>query len=92
MQVGSFSFNESLLTCQICDGPLWPDVVLEGEPVRQLGMALHWITFADVLLIIGTSLSMQPIRMLPGVAKENGIPTIVINERADEWVPYFLEK
>ncbi len=92
IRVGSFTFNESKLACELCDGPLWPDVVLEGEPVRQLGLALHWITFADVLLIIGTSLTMQPIRMLPRVAKENGIPIIVINEKADEWVPYYLEQ
>lgn len=77
--------------CGVCSGALWPDVVLEGEPVRHLGLALEWLSFADALLIIGTSLSDNPVRQLPQIAKENGAPVIVVNRRADDWVPYYLE-
>lgn len=76
--------------CPLCQGPLWPDVVLEGEPVRQLAKALHWLALADVLLVIGSSLKMLPIRDFPRYAKENGVPVFVVNDHADKWVPYYL--
>ncbi len=88
----SIALWKNHVKCRLCDGPMWPDVVLEGEPVRQLGLALNWMSLADALLIIGTSLTMQPIRKFPKIAKENGIPVIVVNEKADEWVPYYLIK
>jgi NAD-dependent deacetylase len=53
--------------CDVCDGPLKPDVVLFGEllstPVLQ--QARELCERADVLLCVGSSLEVHPVAGLP---------------------------
>ena len=69
--------------CRACGGQVWPDVVMEGETVRSLTLAVNWISTADVLLVVGTSLEMDPVNRFPLMALRADIPVIVINEDAE---------
>ena len=69
--------------CRACGGEVWPDIVLEGEGVRSLSRAINWIVSADVLLVVGTSLEMEPVNRFPLMALRADIPVIVINEHAE---------
>ncbi|MHB1627976.1 MAG: SIR2 family NAD-dependent protein deacylase [Bacilli bacterium] len=69
--------------CRACGGQVWPDVVMEGEAVRSLTLAVNWISIADVLLVVGTSLEMDPVNRFPLMALRADIPVIVINEEAE---------
>ncbi len=49
-------------TCPACGGMLKPDVVLYEEPLDEavIARAIHYVQQADLLIIGGTSLSVQP--------------------------------
>jgi NAD-dependent deacetylase len=53
--------------CELCGGPLKPDVVLFGEllPEPALARARELCERAEVLLCIGTSLEVHPVAGLP---------------------------
>lgn len=53
--------------CEKCGGVLKPDVVLFGENIKDYGQAQDMITSAQVLLVIGSSLTVYP---LAGFVKE----------------------
>lgn len=69
--------------CRACGGQVWPDVVMEGEAVRSLSLAINWIATADALLVVGTSLEMDPVNRFPLMALRADIPVIVVNEDAE---------
>lgn len=60
-----------------CGGRLSHDVVLYGDPVRELDAAFAWLEDADLLLVIGTSLETYPAAALPGIAQKNGVRVLV---------------
>ncbi len=68
-------------TCEHCGGTLKPDVVLFGEqlPEHALYRAQHLAERVDVLLAVGSSLTVQPIASLPGVAADGGATLVVVN-------------
>ncbi len=49
-----------------CDGVLRPEIVFFGEPVHGQEKALTEVQKADLLLVMGTSLSSYPAAELPG--------------------------
>ncbi|NLO20724.1 MAG: transcriptional regulator [Syntrophomonadaceae bacterium] len=53
--------------CEKCEGVLKPDVVLFGENIKDYSQAQEMITSAQVLLVIGSSLTVYP---LAGFVKE----------------------
>jgi NAD-dependent deacetylase len=57
-------------TCR-CGGKLRPNVVLFGErlPLKAWEQAEHAIRTADVLLVIGTSLQVAPVNLLPSLTR-----------------------
>lgn len=57
--------------CQDCGGPLRPNVVLFGEslPETAWNQAVADIEKADLVIVIGTSLSVYPANQLPSMAK-----------------------
>lgn len=60
--------------CEVCGGPLRPEVVLFGEPLSELAMerARELCTSADLILCIGSSLEVQPVGSLPLLTRQAG--------------------
>lgn len=64
-----------------CGGIWRPDVVMFGEaiPYDCLQRAQAWASTCDLMLVIGTSATVEPAASLPVVAKHNGARIIEIN-------------
>ena len=92
--------------CRRCGENLKPNVVLFGEPVRNLAAAEELLSQCDVLLLIGTSGSVFPVAELPLAIHARGGLLIEFNVcetplspfcdfrlsgRADKTVPAFGE-
>jgi NAD-dependent deacetylase len=73
--------------CLSCGHLLKPNIVLAGEAVRHIAAAADWIGQCDLLLVIGTKLEMAPVRGLPQIARDRGVPVISCNRRAEEVLP-----
>lgn len=59
-----------------CGGVVKPDVVLFGEPVRDIDRAIAAVAGSDLLLVLGSSLTVYPAAMLPECA---GGDVVVVN-------------
>ncbi|HOY64400.1 MAG TPA: Sir2 family NAD-dependent protein deacetylase, partial [bacterium] len=64
-----------------CGGVIKPDVVLFGEPLpfKQLVQAERDAESCDVMVVVGSSLTVAPASMLPQAALAGGASVIVIN-------------
>ncbi len=60
--------------CEVCGGPLRPEVVLFGEPLSEQAMerARELCAAADLILCIGSSLEVQPVGSLPLITLQSG--------------------
>lgn len=67
--------------CEVCSGVVKPNLVLFGELLDQSILAGAGMVVAecDLLLIAGTTLSVNPAAYLPEMAVANGARIIVIN-------------
>jgi NAD-dependent deacetylase len=76
--------------CAKCGGVLKPNVILVGEqlPVRELNAARQQTNHCDLMLVIGSSLSMAPVSDLPLIAKDQGAQIIVVNGQPTPIDPY----
>lgn len=83
-------WRASVPVCPGCGDVLWPGIALEGGEVRHFSRALDWVGRANVLLVVGTSLTMHPVRKLPEVAKDNGAVVIDIHHGAEVILPELL--
>jgi NAD-dependent deacetylase len=70
--------------CPACGGVVKPDVVFFGEPVKDLERALTEVQRADLLICIGSSLTVYPVSTLPSYLADAS-KLVIIN--ADE-TPY----
>jgi len=70
--------------CKKCKGTLKPNVVFFGEYVRDLEKALTEVQKADLLITIGTSLTVYPASTLPSYLNDEA-KLVIINE---EETPY----
>lgn len=59
-----------------CGGVVKPDVVFFGEPVRDLDAALAEVAASDLLLVLGSSLTVYPVAWLP---EQAGGEVVVVN-------------
>lgn len=55
------SYPLTVPCCEECDAILKPDVVLFGEPIKNYYDAVHAITGAHLLMVIGSSLTVYPL-------------------------------
>ncbi|MCJ1413688.1 Sir2 histone deacetylase Hst2 [Xylographa parallela] len=63
-----------------CNGLVKPDIVFFGEQLPEDFFRNHSLpSTADLCIVMGTSLSVQPFASLPGLAAE-GVPRILINK------------
>ncbi|WP_062513238.1 NAD-dependent protein deacylase [Halobacillus sp. KGW1] len=78
------SIREAVLpSCISCGSVLRPDVMLFGDPITLHEEAEARIEQADVLLVMGTSLTVTPFSLLPYTAAGNPrITTVIINREA----------
>lgn len=76
--------------CEKCNFILNPDVVLYGDTLPQFQMAVERLYETDVLLVMGTSLKVQPVASFPQIAKrEIGATTILVNNEQTGQEQYF---
>ncbi|KAH7037274.1 DHS-like NAD/FAD-binding domain-containing protein, partial [Microdochium trichocladiopsis] len=62
-----------------CEGLVKPDIVFFGEQLPSTFFDnRHVPAEADLVLVLGTSLSVQPFALLPGLARE-GVPRVLFN-------------
>lgn len=71
--------EKTLKACERCGGPIRPDIVLYGEMLNQetISRALNKLTSADTLVVLGTSLVVQPAAGL--VSNFQGDHFVIIN-------------
>lgn len=62
-----------------CGGIIRPDVVLFGEPVKDIEYALTIAQESDAVLVVGSSLTVYPANLVPQVVKQNGGKLIIVN-------------
>ncbi|POZ63545.1 NAD-dependent protein deacylase [Chromobacterium alticapitis] len=65
--------------CRRCGAVLKPDVVLYGEAVPLIDVAFEAALNADLLLVMGSSLEVSPVNLIPVEAIRAGIPCALIN-------------
>ena len=63
--------------CRSCGGVVKPDVVFFGEPVRHLAESERLATESDLMLVLGSSLTVYPAAALPSLA---GGEIVIVNQ------------
>lgn len=73
--------GDSYPSCLECDGILRTATVLFGEPLPReaLDRSIEITRNADLLLVVGSSLVVNPAAKLPLIAKRNGAPVTILN-------------
>jgi NAD-dependent deacetylase len=68
-------------TCPVCGGILRTATVLFGEPLPReaLDRSIELSRSSDLLLVVGSSLVVNPAAKLPLIAKRNGAPVAIVN-------------
>ncbi|MGR6009622.1 NAD-dependent protein deacylase [Bacillus cereus] len=76
-----YMIDHEVPRCEKCNFILNPDVVLYGDTLPQYQNAIKRLYETDVLIVMGTSLKVQPVASFPQIAKrEVGATTILVNE------------
>lgn len=67
--------------CPHCHGILKPNVILFGEqlPHKDWMGAREAARRCDLMLVVGSSLEVEPVASLPRLAKQNGAKLIIVN-------------
>ncbi len=67
--------------CGNCSGLLKPATILMGEELDKalFEQALTNILASDLLIVMGTSLQVDPVASIPDIAWQKGIPIVIIN-------------
>lgn len=67
--------------CPVCGGVLRVATILFGEslPERELRTAFAVAQACDLMLVVGSSLVVNPAARIPVIAKQGGSPLIIIN-------------
>ncbi len=75
------------LRCYDCGGIIKPTVVFFGEPMpeKELIMAQQIANQCDLMLVIGTSLQVEPAASIPRIAHKRGAKLIFINKAETDW-------
>lgn len=86
----SYITEHAVPRCEKCNFILNPDVVLYGDTLPQYEQAMKRIYETDVLLVMGTSLKVQPVASFPEIVKrEIGATTILVNNEPTGKESYF---
>ena len=63
-----------------CGSLIKPDIVLYEESVDKMSMTIPLIKQADLLIVLGTSLTVYPVAMIPELFHQEKKPIIIINK------------
>ncbi len=68
-------------SCEKCGGVIKPNIVLFGDPIprKTLIAARRLVKNADLMLVLGSSLTVSPAAELPRTAIKNGASLVIIN-------------
>lgn len=75
------------LRCEVCGGIIKPTVVFFGEPLpeKELIMAQQIANKCELMLVIGTSLQVEPAASIPRIAHQHKAKLIFINKAQTDW-------
>ena len=70
--------------CGACGGLLKPATISFGQPMPQAEMkrAQEWSEAAEVFIVVGSSLVVQPAASFPVIAKQNGALLVIVNRES----------
>jgi NAD-dependent deacetylase len=76
--------GEKAPRCPSCNGLLKPSTISFGQamPEHETAEAYSRSASADLFMVVGSSLSVQPAASMPTVAKRNGARLVIINRDA----------
>lgn len=79
--------QEMDLRCYDCGGVIKPTVVFFGEPMpeKELYLAQEIANKCDLMLVVGTSLQVEPAASIPRIAYRKGAKLIFINKAETDW-------
>eukprot|EP01117_Protostelium_nocturnum_P014413 TRINITY_DN5482_c3_g1_i2.p1 TRINITY_DN5482_c3_g1~~TRINITY_DN5482_c3_g1_i2.p1 ORF type:complete len:308 (-),score=94.47 TRINITY_DN5482_c3_g1_i2:3-926(-) len=79
--------------CNNCGGPMRSSTVLFGEKLNPdlVQEAKNSMKECDLLIIIGSSLVVQPANRLPAICLERGIPVVIINKEGETQYDKFAD-
>src|SRR5699024_2526059 len=82
-------YIEGQSTCD-CGGTIRPGIVLFGVQLSQEAFAKAdaETNKADVVIVLGSSLTVSPANMFPLVAKENGPKLVIVNHEPTDYDQY----
>ena len=63
-----------------CGSLIKPDIVLYEESVDKMSMVYPVIEKSDLLIVLGTSLTVYPVALIPEFFRRKGNPMIIINK------------
>ncbi|SKA93684.1 NAD-dependent deacetylase [Caloramator quimbayensis] len=86
-----FDIVKKTIYCNDCKTLFQPNVVLYGDTIPLFFNAIDLIGSADELLVVGTSFYTSTATELVNRAKFAGINVTIINDKAEENVPKFLQ-
>ncbi len=73
--------NEPLPVCERCGGPLRAATILFGEPLPEVALrrAFEAGRSCDLMLVVGSSLVVQPAARIPALARASGARLVMLN-------------
>ena len=71
--------NEDKVPYCDCGGVFKPNVVLFGEMLPNLESAIFESTRADLMIVVGSSLQVSPVNLLPQYCLNNGGKLVILN-------------
>mmetsp|Transcript_32334 Transcript_32334/g.73917 ORF Transcript_32334/g.73917 Transcript_32334/m.73917 type:complete len:461 (+) Transcript_32334:68-1450(+) len=95
--LGSVNTVDAVPTCPICASPLRAETVLFDQelPAGAVESAAESVKESDLLIVVGSTLIVEPANELPAEALRRGIPVIMVNfdeTRYDEHVDVLVRR
>ncbi len=83
-------FKGEIPVCPSCGGLLKPDIVFYGDPMDEklLDQAFHDFESADILIVMGTSLTVPPVSGLPMASILNQRKLLIVNASPTKYDEY----
>lgn len=76
--------------CEACGGPFKPDITFFGEalPEQAFGGAVALARTADLMLVLGSSLTVQPAASIPAITVQMGGDLVIVNSQKTSLDPW----